>query len=293
MRPEGSDRVACRVAEAEHPEVREFMSREWPGADRRLFGADLDWTSRPVVVEARAGRELAGVALGEAVAGMARLHDLLVAEPRQGRGLGGRLVELFCVRAAELGAGRCFLRCPTPTAAAALRALGLADVARLPRYTTRRLRRVPARALLQGSLGLPRAAVGEGARVILGPAYGPAGPTGRCVMPVRRRLGFRVPPGRPGADGRPPAAGPGRHRQVVGGQRGPGPGHELQGDPAAADGDVGLVAGRGGGVGHPADEQGGGGRSRRTDRSSGCCRRGAASPAALPGRGPGPRRWSP
>jgi GNAT superfamily N-acetyltransferase len=111
--------VTCRVAEAETPEVRRFLAREWPLADRRLFGEDLDWTSRPVVVEALAGRELVGVALGEAVAGMARLHDVLVADAHRGRGLGSRLVELFCVRAARLGAARCFLRCPTPTATGA------------------------------------------------------------------------------------------------------------------------------------------------------------------------------
>jgi GNAT superfamily N-acetyltransferase len=134
MRPEGSDPV-CRVVEAEHPQVREFLAREWAVADRRLFGPDLDWTSRPVVVEARAGRELAGVALGEAVAGMARLHDLLVAEGRQGRGLGGRLVELFCERAAELGAARCFLRCPdTDRHRRFYERLGFVVVARLPRY---------------------------------------------------------------------------------------------------------------------------------------------------------------
>mgnify|MGYP003289045721 CR=1 FL=1 len=112
MPPEGPEVIACRVVEADHPELRAFLAREWAAADRRLFGPDLDWTSRPVAVEARAGRELAGVALGEVVAGMARLHDLLVAEARQGRGLGGRLVERFCARAAELGAARCFLRCP-------------------------------------------------------------------------------------------------------------------------------------------------------------------------------------
>src|SRR4029450_2117844 len=61
----------------------------WP--DRPLWAGDLEWTSRPVVVEARAGRDLVGVALGETVAGMARLHHLLVTEPHQGRGLGGRL----------------------------------------------------------------------------------------------------------------------------------------------------------------------------------------------------------
>ncbi|HJW62321.1 MAG TPA: hypothetical protein VJ849_02385 [Actinomycetes bacterium] len=93
MRPGGENQeenqvVACRVVEADHPEVREFLSREWPRADRHLFGRDMDGTSRPVVVEARAGRDLAGVALGETVAGMARLHDLLVTEPHQGRGLG-------------------------------------------------------------------------------------------------------------------------------------------------------------------------------------------------------------
>ena len=136
MRPEGLDRlVACRVVEDEHPEVREFLAREWPLADRRLFGEGLDWTSRPVVVEARAGRELAGVALGEAVAGMARLHDLLVAEPRRGQGLGGRLVELFCQRAADLGAARCFLRCPdTAPHRRFYERHGFVPVARLPRY---------------------------------------------------------------------------------------------------------------------------------------------------------------
>jgi GNAT superfamily N-acetyltransferase len=123
------------VVPADHPEVREFLAREWPLADRRLFGAELDWTSRPVVVEARAGRELAGVAIGEAVAGMARLHDLLVAEGRQGRGLGGRLVELFCERAAALGAARCFLRCPdTPRHRRFYERQGFVAVASLPRY---------------------------------------------------------------------------------------------------------------------------------------------------------------
>jgi GNAT superfamily N-acetyltransferase len=127
--------VACRVVPDEHPEVREFLARHWPLADRRLFGDDLDWTSRPVVVEARAGRELVGVALGEALAGMARLHDVLVAEPRQGQGLGSRLVELFCARAAELGAGRCFLRCPdTARHRRFYERLGFARVAVLPRY---------------------------------------------------------------------------------------------------------------------------------------------------------------
>jgi len=127
--------VACRVAATETPELRRFLAREWPLADRRLFGEDLDWTSRPVVVEALAGRELVGVAVGEAVAGMARLHDVLVVEPRQGRGLGSRLVELFCARAAELGAARCFLRCPdTPRHRRFYERLGFALVAKLPRY---------------------------------------------------------------------------------------------------------------------------------------------------------------
>jgi GNAT superfamily N-acetyltransferase len=127
--------VACRVAATETPEVRRFLAREWPRADRRLFGEDLDWTSRPVVVEALAGRELVGVAVGEAVAGMARLHDVLVVEPRQGRGLGSRLVELFCARAAELGATRCFLRCPdTQRHRRFYERLGFTLVAVLPRY---------------------------------------------------------------------------------------------------------------------------------------------------------------
>ena len=135
MPPEGPEVIACRVVDADRPEVREFLAREWAAADRRLFGPGLDWTSRPVAVEARAGRELAGVALGEVVAGMARLHDLLVAEARQGRGLGGRLVELFCARAAELGAARCFLRCPdTDGHRRFYERLGFVLIAKLPRY---------------------------------------------------------------------------------------------------------------------------------------------------------------
>ena len=135
MRPEAVEAIAYRVVETERPEVREFLSREWALADRRLFGRELDWTSRPVVVEARAGRDLAGVAVGEAVAGMARLHDLLVTRPRQGQQVGRRLVELFCGRAAELGAARCYLRCPdTERHRRFYERCGFVAVAVLPRY---------------------------------------------------------------------------------------------------------------------------------------------------------------
>jgi GNAT superfamily N-acetyltransferase len=127
--------VVCRVAEAETAEVRRFLASEWPAADRRIFGGQPDWTSRPVVAEARADGALVGVAVGEAVAGMARLHDVLVAEGRQGRGVGSRLVELFCDRAAALGAARCFLRCPdTEGHRRFYERLGFVQVARLPRY---------------------------------------------------------------------------------------------------------------------------------------------------------------
>ncbi len=115
--------------------MRRFLAREWPAADRAIFGEDCDWTSRPVVVEARADEELVGAVLGEVIAGMARLHDLLVVEGRQGRGIGGRLVEAFCERAAALGAARCYLRCPaTEPHRRFYERLGFAQVARLPRY---------------------------------------------------------------------------------------------------------------------------------------------------------------
>ncbi|HJW58964.1 MAG TPA: hypothetical protein VJ931_04975, partial [Actinomycetota bacterium] len=55
--------------------------------------------------------------------------------PRQGQGVGGRLVELFCVRAAELGAARCFLRCPdTDRHRRFYERHRFTEVARLPRY---------------------------------------------------------------------------------------------------------------------------------------------------------------
>jgi GNAT superfamily N-acetyltransferase len=116
-------------------ELHEFLRGGWVAVDRDLFGADVDWTSRQVVVEARAGGEVLGVASGEAVAGMARLHDLLVRPEARGAGTGRRLVEAFCARAAELGAARCFLRCPdTDRHRRFYERLGFTLVARIPRY---------------------------------------------------------------------------------------------------------------------------------------------------------------
>jgi len=132
QRPEA---IAYNVVKDETGEVRRFLVREWPLADRAIFGDDCDWTTHPVVVEARSGRELVGVALGEVIAGMARLHDLLVVERHRGTGVGGRLVELFCTRAAALGAARCYLRCPaTERHRRFYERLGFVRVARLPRY---------------------------------------------------------------------------------------------------------------------------------------------------------------
>jgi hypothetical protein len=49
--------------------------------------------------------------------------------------VGGRLVELFCARAAGLGAARCFLRCPdTPRHRRFYERQGFTAVAVLPRY---------------------------------------------------------------------------------------------------------------------------------------------------------------
>ena len=68
-----------------------------------MFGpGGLDWTSRPVVVEVRAAGELVAVAVGEVVAGTARLGDILVASSRRGTGVGGRLIELFCAQVADI-----------------------------------------------------------------------------------------------------------------------------------------------------------------------------------------------
>jgi GNAT superfamily N-acetyltransferase len=123
-------------ARAETEEIRAFLTREWPAADRDVFGpGGLDWTSRPVVVEVRAGGELVAVAVGEVVAGTARLGDILVAAPLRGTGVGGRLIELFCRRAAEAGAARCYLRCPdTPRHRRFYERHGFVPLARLPRY---------------------------------------------------------------------------------------------------------------------------------------------------------------
>ncbi len=130
-----SGQVVCTVAERESAEVRQLLAREWPPADRAIFGAGVDWSNRPVVVEARDGRQLVGVCVGETVAGMARLHDLMVVEPRRSRGIGSALVATFCARAAELGAKRCFLRCPaTERHARFYERQGFVQVARIPRY---------------------------------------------------------------------------------------------------------------------------------------------------------------
>lgn len=131
--------VAVTVATALTPELQEFLHRGFEQADRELFNvtpeAQLDWASRAVVVQARAGRELVGVASGEVIAGMARLHDLLVTAEQRGRGIGGSLVREFCALAATLGAQRCFLRCPdTPRHRRFYERLGFTRVAHIPRY---------------------------------------------------------------------------------------------------------------------------------------------------------------
>jgi ribosomal protein S18 acetylase RimI-like enzyme len=121
------------------PELRDFLAQGWKAVDRELFGSGVDWTSHPVVIVARAGGALRGTLLGlasgEAVAGMARLHDLMVRPQDRGRGLGSRLVEAFCARAAELGAARCFLRSPdTDRHRRFYERLRFTVVARIPRY---------------------------------------------------------------------------------------------------------------------------------------------------------------
>jgi ribosomal protein S18 acetylase RimI-like enzyme len=114
---------------------RAFLRREWYAIDRDLFGRRVDWTSSPIVIEARASGALIGIAAGEAVAGMARLHDLLVASGYRGQGTGANLVREFCARASALGAARCFLRCPaTPRHRRFYERLGFVEVARIPRY---------------------------------------------------------------------------------------------------------------------------------------------------------------
>lgn len=120
----------------ETDEIRGFLAREWPAADRDVFGpGGLDWTSRPVVVEVRAAGELVAVAVGEVVAGTARLGDILVASSRRGTGVGGRLIELFCAQAAAAGAARCYLRCPdTRRHRRFYERHGFVPIARLPRY---------------------------------------------------------------------------------------------------------------------------------------------------------------
>jgi ribosomal protein S18 acetylase RimI-like enzyme len=124
--------TAARELSTEH---RVFLHRGWSRSDHELFGREMDWTSRVVVVQARAGRRLVGVASGEAIAGMARLHDLFVDEEQRGRGVGSELVREFCALAASMGAERCFLRCPdTERHRRFYERAGFVQVARIPRY---------------------------------------------------------------------------------------------------------------------------------------------------------------
>jgi ribosomal protein S18 acetylase RimI-like enzyme len=140
-RPRRGDDTAVAVTTVEEltAELRGFLRRGWERVDQELFAATaqgpLDWTSHAVVVEARVGPQVVGVASGEAIAGMARLHDLLVDEEQRGRGIGTDLVRSFCALAATRGAARCFLRCPaTPRHRRFYERLGFVLVARIPRY---------------------------------------------------------------------------------------------------------------------------------------------------------------
>lgn len=133
--PHAGPQVTYRAVTSESAEVRRFLAAEWRRADQRLFGTVPDWTSHPLVIEAHAGAQLVGVAVGEVIAGIARLNDVLVAEEHQRAGIGGALVERFCARAASLGAARCYLRCPdTPSHRRFYERHAFAQIARLPRY---------------------------------------------------------------------------------------------------------------------------------------------------------------
>ncbi|HEX9343671.1 MAG TPA: GNAT family N-acetyltransferase [Actinomycetota bacterium] len=134
-RSQAGQQVTYQAAKSESGELRRFLAAEWRRADQRLFGATPDWTSQPLVIEAHAGRELIGTAIGEVIAGIARLNDVLVTHERQRGGIGGHLVERFCARAGELGAARCYLRCPaTDSHRRFYERHGFVLVARLPRY---------------------------------------------------------------------------------------------------------------------------------------------------------------
>lgn len=135
MRQRRSDQATVSSVGGITPELRDFLAHGWQAVDRELFGAEVDWTSHPVVIVARSGGTLLGIASGEAIAGMARLHDLMVRPQDRGGGLGSRLVEAFCARAAELGASRCFLRSPDTTRHRRFyERLRFTVVARIPRY---------------------------------------------------------------------------------------------------------------------------------------------------------------
>lgn len=92
--------------------VQLFFQEHWKGADEALFGKGHVWGHRSLTIGAWEGTQLVAAAAGVALAQIARLDELLVAQLRRRQGIGSLVLEAFCAEAREVGARRCFVRCP-------------------------------------------------------------------------------------------------------------------------------------------------------------------------------------
>ena len=101
----------------ERPDVatQAFLDREWPLFDAGELGAAVELEY--VTIAARRGREVVGVAVGRASAGVGRLSDLLVGVAHRGEGIGSHLLRAFESWAAERGCRRLALRTAAGAAA--------------------------------------------------------------------------------------------------------------------------------------------------------------------------------
>jgi GNAT superfamily N-acetyltransferase len=92
-----------RIVDVDREEIEDFLAREWPLVNERMFGLSNPeiWEVRQYTLAAYENGEIVGAAVLKIEAGLGKLNQLITAADRRGQGIGQALmsrVEEICRR---------------------------------------------------------------------------------------------------------------------------------------------------------------------------------------------------
>jgi GNAT superfamily N-acetyltransferase len=98
---EAQDRF--RIVDVDREEIEDFLAREWPAVNERIFGLSGPqiWEVQRYTLAAYENGEIVGAAVLKIEAGVGKLKQLITAADRRGQGIGRALtsrVEEICRR---------------------------------------------------------------------------------------------------------------------------------------------------------------------------------------------------